>query len=95
MSLLTLDNLTMRFGGVVALDGLSLTVEEGAILGLIGPNGSGKSTLAQVLAALGVAFGNVLAMDSPSARDPGHFSWGSTFWHEIAPISGCWQQCLS
>lgn len=36
------------------------------------------------LAALGVAFGNVLAMDSPSARDPGHFSWGSTFWHELS-----------
>lgn len=36
------------------------------------------------LAALGVAFGNVLAMDSPSARDPGDFSWGSTFWHELS-----------
>ncbi len=36
------------------------------------------------LAALGVAFGNVLAMDSPTAHDPGHFSWGSTFWHELS-----------
>ena len=36
------------------------------------------------LGALGVAFGNVLAMDSPSARDPGEFHWGSTLWHEIA-----------
>jgi tetratricopeptide (TPR) repeat protein len=36
------------------------------------------------LAALGVAFGNVLAMDSPSAHEPGHFSWGSTFWHELS-----------
>lgn len=36
------------------------------------------------LGALGVAFGNVLAMDSPAARDPGAFHWGSTLWHEIA-----------
>ncbi|MBX6362478.1 MAG: tetratricopeptide repeat protein [Gemmatimonadetes bacterium] len=36
------------------------------------------------LGALGVSFGNILAMDSPSARDPGDFNWGSTLWHEIA-----------
>jgi len=36
------------------------------------------------LGALGVSFGNVLAMDSPSARQRGEFNWGSTFWHELA-----------
>ena len=36
------------------------------------------------LGALGVAFGNVLAMDSPKAREAGTFNWGSTFWHELA-----------
>ncbi|MGI9076746.1 MAG: tetratricopeptide repeat protein [Gemmatimonadaceae bacterium] len=36
------------------------------------------------LGALGVSFGNVLAMDSPSARETGQFNWGSTFWHELA-----------
>lgn len=35
------------------------------------------------LGALGVSFGNVLAMDSPSARQRGEFNWGSTFWHEL------------
>ncbi len=34
--------------------------------------------------ALGVSFGPVVAMDAPSARDPGEFNWGSTLWHEIA-----------
>ena len=36
------------------------------------------------LGALGVSFGSVLAMDAPSAREPGDFNWGATFWHELA-----------
>ena len=36
------------------------------------------------IGALGVSFGNVLAMDSPFARSVGDFNWGSTFWHELA-----------
>ncbi len=36
------------------------------------------------LGALGVCFGPVLALDSPSARRVGHFNWGSTLWHELA-----------
>ncbi|WP_420637330.1 tetratricopeptide repeat protein [Candidatus Palauibacter sp.] len=36
------------------------------------------------IGALGVSFGSVLAMDSPSARDGGDFNWGSTLWHEIS-----------
>jgi cellulose synthase operon protein C len=36
------------------------------------------------LGALGIAFGNILALDSPAARSPGDFNWGSTLWHEIA-----------
>lgn len=36
------------------------------------------------IGALGVSFGSVLAMDSPGARPPGEFNWGSTLWHEIS-----------
>ena len=49
MSLLRTEGLTKHFGGVAAVDGLSFTVEEGEILGLIGPNGSGKTTALNLL----------------------------------------------
>ena len=38
------------------------------------------------LGALGVTFGKVVAMDSPSARKPGDFNWGSTLWHEMSHV---------
>ncbi|HET6145750.1 MAG TPA: tetratricopeptide repeat protein [Candidatus Acidoferrales bacterium] len=38
------------------------------------------------LGALGVTFGEVIAMDSPSGRPPGEFHWGSTLWHEMSHV---------
>ena len=51
-TLLACDGLSMRFGGLVALNRLSLAVNEGEILGLIGPNGSGKTTFFNVITGI-------------------------------------------
>ncbi|WLT32978.1 branched-chain amino acid ABC transporter ATP-binding protein/permease [Geothrix sp. PMB-07] len=50
--LLVLEDLRRHFGGVKAVDGLSMTVRSGTIHGLIGPNGSGKSTVVNVISGL-------------------------------------------
>lgn len=50
--MLALDDLTKHFGGVRAVDGVTLTVERGQIFGLIGPNGSGKSTTVNLVCGL-------------------------------------------
>jgi branched-chain amino acid transport system ATP-binding protein len=44
MGLLSLQNASLRFGGIVALDDVSFEAEDGTIFGLIGPNGAGKTT---------------------------------------------------
>jgi branched-chain amino acid transport system permease protein len=48
-ALLTVDDVTMRFGGVKALDGASLSINAGSLTALIGPNGSGKTTVFNVV----------------------------------------------
>ena len=52
MALLDVQDVTVRFGGIVALDGLSFSIDEGQICGLIGPNGAGKTTMFNVVSRI-------------------------------------------
>ncbi len=52
MPQLSVRDVTVRFGGIVALDGVSFDIEAGRICGLIGPNGAGKTTLFNCLSRL-------------------------------------------
>ena len=50
--MITVKNLTKKFGGFTAVNDASLTIEEGSITGLVGPNGTGKTTLFNVIAGV-------------------------------------------
>ena len=50
--MLTLNEATIRFGGLTAVDHVSFTVEKGQIFGVIGPNGAGKTTLFNLISGV-------------------------------------------
>jgi branched-chain amino acid transport system ATP-binding protein len=73
MALLSVRDVTLRFGGIVALDGVSFDVEEGHISGLIGPNGAGKTTAFNVITRLYKPDAGAVELDGESIlRSPAH-----------------------
>lgn len=71
--LLRIDGVSVRFGGIVALDGVSFDVHRGQICGLIGPNGAGKSTLFNCLSRLYECSAGGIEFDGrPLGRLPRH-----------------------
>jgi ABC-2 type transport system ATP-binding protein len=71
MAVVQVENLTRSFGPVKALDGLSFSVEEGEIFGLVGPDGSGKTTCLRILCGLmAPSSGSALILGRDVARDP-------------------------
>jgi branched-chain amino acid transport system ATP-binding protein len=73
MALLEIRNVTRRFGGIVAIDDVSLDVDAGRIVGLIGPNGAGKTTLFNVVTRLYKPDAGDLRFDGKSLlRTPPH-----------------------
>ena len=83
------ENLTRRFGGLLAVDGVSLTLERGRLHAVIGPNGAGKSTLINLLSGeLPPTAGRILFDGQDIARWPawkrGQAGIGRTFQHSNA-----------
>ena len=73
MALLDVRDVTLRFGGIVALDGVSFEVEEGHISGLIGPNGAGKTTAFNVITRVYKPDSGEVALDGKSIlRQPAY-----------------------
>src|SRR5919198_4238550 len=73
MPLLAIDHVTRRFGGIVALDDVSLDVRAGEIVGLIGPNGAGKTTLFNLITRLYRPDAGEIVFDGESLlRTPPH-----------------------
>ncbi len=66
MALLEVRGITKRFGGLLALDGVDLHLEEGMIASLIGPNGAGKTTLFHILTGIYRADGGELRFEEHS-----------------------------
>jgi ABC-type branched-subunit amino acid transport system ATPase component len=73
VAILELVGLEKRFGGLPAVDGLSLTVDEGEILALVGPNGAGKTTLLRTVVGLeSPTAGTIRFMGTDISRMPPH-----------------------
>jgi branched-chain amino acid transport system ATP-binding protein len=73
MALLDVREISVRFGGVVALDRVSFTVDAGEVVALIGPNGAGKTTLFNVITRVyRPSSGSVLVDGEPVSRMPAH-----------------------
>jgi len=61
--MLALDDVSVRYGGIDALQGVSLAVEPGSVLGLIGPNGAGKTTLVNATTGLAQLASGAIALN--------------------------------
>jgi branched-chain amino acid transport system permease protein len=85
-TLLEVSRLTKRFGGLVAVDAMSLSIRAGEIVGLIGPNGAGKSTLFDVVSGVTDPSGGEVrfrgrAVQGASQRDLAAMGLSRTFQH--------------
>jgi branched-chain amino acid transport system ATP-binding protein len=73
MALLSVEGVTRRFGGIVAVDDVSFDVAEGEIVGLIGPNGAGKTTMFNLITRLYRPDAGEIAFDGDTLlRTPPH-----------------------
>jgi len=91
--LLELDGLEKRFGPVVAVDGISLSVPAGEVLGFLGPNGAGKTTTMRIAAGFlapdtgtaRICGFDVVSYSIAARRQVGYLPEGAPAWGEMTP----------
>jgi ABC-type branched-subunit amino acid transport system ATPase component len=80
MPLLALDHLTLRFGGLTAVNDVSIAVERGQVFAIIGPNGAGKTSVFNAITGLYPPTGGRVLIDGAEVRPPPHpgdlLRWG-------------------
>lgn len=94
-AMIELDRLTKRFGALVAVDDVTMTVERGEVLGFLGPNGAGKSTTMKIVAGFleptsgsAVVCGhNVMAEPVAVKRRIGYLPEGAPTYGDMTPLS--------
>ncbi len=82
---LSVRGITVSFGGITALDDVSLEVSRGEVLGVIGPNGAGKTTLFNVICGFVKPDAGTLSWHGQSPRPPASGSAGRTRHRQDAP----------
>ena len=85
-AILRVDHLTMRFGGLVAIDNLTFTAKRGEITALIGPNGAGKTTVFNCITGFYKPTEGMIALHHPAREEP--FLLERMEDHEIAATAG-------
>ena len=72
-SLLEVAGVNKRFGGLMAVDDMGFSIDDGEVVGLLGPNGSGKTTLMNLISgALRVTSGRIAMRDRALSEMPAH-----------------------
>lgn len=103
--MITIDNVTMQFGGVTAVDTVSLTVSPGEIVSVIGPNGAGKTTLFNAVTGVyrptagAVSLNGERLVHRPGLRDIGYAIaiaiTTSAFLLTLFHVQAAWDQCIN
>ena len=72
MAMLEVNNLSIQFGGLRAVDGFNMTIEKGQLYGLIGPNGAGKTTVFNLLTGVYKPTEGIIKLDGQDITGKKH-----------------------